>query len=226
MDHKMISLADQVFDEIERKILSGYYKRGEFLTESRLSDELGVSRTPIREAFFRLNQEHLLEISPKGALVLGTTLRDIRDIYEIRLRIEGLASRLAAENITDEGVAELRKVLELQEFFTIKGDSDGIKDMDDQFHRTIYGLCSSPILRYTLEPLHRRIVKYRKASISAKSRAQDSLKEHQLIFDAIRAHRAEDADALTVSHVQNAMNNILHSAQNLEDPGSAPPREF
>ena len=219
MDHKMISLADQVFNEIERKILSGYYKRGELLTESRLSEELGVSRTPIREAFFRLNQEHLLEISPKGALVLGTTRQDIRDIYEIRLRIEGLASRLAAENITDEGIAELRRDLELQEFFTGKGDSDGIKDMDDRFHLTIYSNCASPILRYTLEPLHRRIVKYRKASISAKSRAADSLKEHQQIFEAISAHRPDEAEALTITHVRNAMNHILASA---EGPDEAP----
>ncbi len=209
MDHKMVSLADQVFDEIERKILSGTYQRGEFLTESRLSDELGVSRTPIREAFFRLNQEHLLDISPKGALVLGITRQDIRDIYEIRLRIEGLASRLAAQNITDEGIQELKSALELQEFYTIKRDSDGIKNMDNRFHQTIYRLCSSPILRYTLEPLHRRIVKYRKASISAKSRAEDSLKEHQHIFEAISAHQTDEAERLTVLHIQNAMNNIL-----------------
>ncbi len=217
MDHKMISLADQVFDEIERKILSGYYKRGELLTETRLSEELGVSRTPIREAIFRLNQEHLLEISPKGALVLGITRQDIRDIYEIRLRIEGLASRLAAENITEEGVHELKKVLDLQEFYTEKGDTDEIKNMDNRFHQTIYRLCASPMLLYTLEPLHRRIVKFRKASVSAKSRAEDSLKEHLMILDAISAHRADDAEELTVTHIRNAMNNILQHQALTED---------
>ena len=110
MDHKMVSLADQVFDELEKKILSGAYSRGELLTESRLSDELGVSRTPIREAFFRLSQEHLIDISPKGAYVLGITDEDIRDIYEIRIRIEGLAVRGASSRgrqMTSKAIARL-----------------------------------------------------------------------------------------------------------------------
>ncbi len=209
MDHKMVSLADQVFDELEKKILSGTYSRGELLTEGRLSDEMGVSRTPIREAFFRLSQEHLIDISPKGASVLGITDEDIRDIYEIRIRIEGLASRLAAEKITEEGVTELKKALDLQEFYTQKGDPDGIRNMDDSFHQTIYRLCSSPVLRYTLEPLHRRIIKYRRASISARVRAEHSLQEHQKILDAIAAHDPDAAEELTVRHIRNAMENIV-----------------
>ncbi len=209
MDHKMVSLADQVFDELEKKILAGTYSRGELLTEGRLSDELGVSRTPIREAFFRLSQEHLIDISPKGAYVLGITDEDIRDIYEIRIRIEGLASRLAAEKITDEGVEELRKALDLQEFYTQKGDPDGIRDMDSSFHQTIYRLCSSPVLRYTLEPLHRRIIKYRRASISARTRAEHSLNEHMQILEAIARHDPDAAEELTIRHIRNAMQKLV-----------------
>ena len=216
MDHKMVSLADQVFDELEKKILSGAYARGELLTESRLSDELGVSRTPIREAFFRLSQEHLIDISPKGAYVLGITDEDIRDIYEIRVRIEGLASRLAAEKITEEGVDELRKALDLQEFYTQKGDPDGIRNMDDSFHQTIYRLCSSPVLRYTLEPLHRRIIKYRRASISARTRAEHSLKEHLEILEAIARHDADAAEELTIRHIRNAMHKLA-TGENPDD---------
>ncbi len=209
MDHKMVSLADQVFSDLELKILSGAYPRGELLTEGRLSDELGVSRTPIREAFFRLSQEHLIDVSPKGAYVLGITEQDIRDIYEIRIRIEGLASRMAAEKITEEGIVELHKALDLQEFYTQKGDPDGIRNMDDSFHQAIYRLCDSPVLRYTLEPLHRRIIKYRRASIAARTRAEHSLQEHLQILEAIASHDADAAERLTVKHIQNAMDNIV-----------------
>ena len=66
IEHKTISLADQVFDHLENDILSGKYQRGEILTESKLSTELGVSRTPIREALRRLEQEHIIEESGKG----------------------------------------------------------------------------------------------------------------------------------------------------------------
>ena len=205
----MISLADQVFEQLEKSILNGTYQRNENLTESRLSIELGVSRTPIREAFFRLSQEHLLEITVKGAKVLGVTEQDIEDIYNIRIRIEGMASRLAAERITEEGIEELQRAIDLQEFYTMKGEPEGIKNMDDSFHQAIYRLCGSPALRYTLEPLHRRIVKYRKASFSTQSRAENSLQEHRAIFQAIRNGQADDAERLTIQHIENAKNNIV-----------------
>ena len=93
----MISIADQVFEELERDILSGVYERGEILTEMQAQRELGVSRTPIREALRRLEQEHIIESTSKGARVIGISAQDIADIREIRLRLEGLASRWAAE---------------------------------------------------------------------------------------------------------------------------------
>ena len=89
MEHRMISIADQVFEELERRILSGNYERGEVLTELRLSEELSVSRTPIREALKRLAQERIIELTSKGARVIGITREDIEDICEIRLRLEG-----------------------------------------------------------------------------------------------------------------------------------------
>ena len=87
--HKTISLADQVFDRLEGESLGGKYQPGEILTEARLTEDLGVSRTPVREALRRLEQEHIVELSSKGILVLGVTDKDIGDIYAIRLRILG-----------------------------------------------------------------------------------------------------------------------------------------
>ena len=92
MEHKMISIADQVFEELEHDILSGTYERDEVLTEVKLSERLGVSRTPIREALRRLAQEHIIELTSKGARVIGIDKSDISDICEIRLRLEGLAA--------------------------------------------------------------------------------------------------------------------------------------
>ena len=97
------SLRIRVFNAIENAILDGEYKDGDSLNELRLSKELGVSRTPVREALMQLELEGLVRNIPnKGAVVVGVTEQDTHDIYEIRIRIEGLAARLCAENITDD----------------------------------------------------------------------------------------------------------------------------
>ena len=191
MEHKMISIADQVFEELERDILSGLYERDEVLTEMKLSEQLHVSRTPIREALRRLEQEHIIE-------------------PEIRLRLEGLAARWAAERADEAGIRSLKETLDLQEFYTQKQDPESIKNADSQFHQTIYALCGSHSMQDTLNPLHRKLVKYRRVSVSAKSRAQKSLEEHRAIYEAIAAHDGENAEKLTIAHVQNARDNILN----------------
>ena len=91
MEHRTVSLADQIFAELESNILTGVYSRGDVFTEMNLAEKLGVSRTPIREAIRRLEQEHLVEISTKGIVIVGISQKDILDMYEVRLRIEGLA---------------------------------------------------------------------------------------------------------------------------------------
>ena len=105
-DHRTISIADQIFELLERDILSGKYSRGEVLSELRLSEELGVSRTPVREAIRRLEQENILEDTGRGAVVVGISKEDMQDMYEIRSRIEDMAAARAAKNITDEQLAE------------------------------------------------------------------------------------------------------------------------
>ena len=105
--HKTVSLADQVFEHIERDILSGKYQRGVIITENKLSTELGVSRTPIREALRRLEQEHLIEDSGKGSIVIGISEKDLDDIFLIRKQLECMAASMAAKNHTPEQLAEL-----------------------------------------------------------------------------------------------------------------------
>ena len=209
MDHRNLSLAEQVFERLENEILSGVYQRGELLTEMKLVSDLGVSRTPIREALHRLEQERLIETSQKGFLVLGVTQQDLADIFEIREKIEGVASRLAAEKITDEQLAQLRETLELQEFYVARHDADHIKSYDSQFHKLIYRFSGSSVYYDTLIPLHKKVQKYRKASVENESRAVQSAKEHRVIFEAIAAHDGKKAEQYTIEHIVNAANHIL-----------------
>ncbi len=202
--HKTVSLADQVFEHIEKEILSGKYARGEIITESKLSAELGVSRTPIREALRRLGQEHLIEESGKGSIVIGISEKDLDDIFLIRKQLEALAAKMAAKHHTDEQLLELKETLELQEFYVSKADTEHIKHMDSKFHSILYKLTGSTVFYDTLVPLHNKIQKYRSASLQSGSRAEVSVLEHRKIYEAIAARDEELAFKTSIEHIENA----------------------
>ena len=209
IEHKTISLADQVFEHLETDILSGKYQRGEILTESKLSLELGVSRTPIREALRRLEQEHLIEEAPKGNVVVGISEKDLGDIFMIRIKLEGQAAAMAAENRTDEQLSILREAVEFQEFYLERHDADRIKSMDSRFHQTIYKMCGSAVFYDVLLPLHKKILKYRRASVSNTSRAEASVAEHRAIYEAIAAKDSALAEKLIIEHLNNAYMHMI-----------------
>lgn len=199
---KSISLADQVFEKLENDIIAGIYARGEILTELRLVEQLNVSRTPIREALRRLEQERLIKDTGKGSMVLGITVEDLEDIMDIRLRVEGLAAYYATRNLTPEGAAQLKRIAELQDFYAEKGDIDRLREMDDEFHDTIYELSGRTVLQDTLRPLHRKTQRYRRNSIA--TRRSRSIEEHKAICAAITGGDADLAQKLVCAHIENA----------------------
>ncbi len=209
MEHKTISLADQVFERLETDILSGNFSRGEILTELKLSADLGVSRTPVREALLRLKGEHLIEDTPKGYAVLGITKNDLADIYNIRMKIEGMAAVYAAKNATPELIEELKEALDLQEFYVSKKDAHKIRENDSRFHELIYKASGSTVLFDTLMPLHRKVQKYRKISVQSSPRAASSVVEHRAILEAIIAGDSDKAGLLMIEHVENAWQHIM-----------------
>ena len=209
VEYKTVSLADQVFERLEAEILSGKYQRGEVVTELQLCAELGVSRTPVREALRRLSQEHLIEESPRGTVVLGVVRKDFEDMCAIRLRIEGLAVRGFIDNMSEDSLRQLREAVEFQEFYLHKSDPDHIKAMDSRFHELIYQNCGSAILCDTLSPLHKKVQKFRRLSIEQAGRAETSVREHRAIYEAIAAKDADLAERLMNEHIGNAMQTII-----------------
>lgn len=210
-DLKFVSLADSVFERIEDNILSGLYPKGAVYTESALSEQFGVSRTPIREAIRRLEQENLIRITTKGIEVKGMERQDLADIYEIRSRIEGLAAARCAATATPEILEKLEETLDLQEYYTQKGMWDKIKDTDSLFHEILYNACGSSVYLSVLSNLHRRIQKYRKISVQNPGRAAQAVREHRQLYEALASHDGEKARLLTEVHVANARESILAS---------------
>lgn len=208
-EFRSTSLADQVFSRLENDIILGVYPRGEILTELKLVEQLGVSRTPIREALRRLEQERLIEDSGKGSVVLGITVDDLVDIMNIRQSVEGLASYYATVNITDNGITELTHIMDLQDFYYSKRDYEHLRQIDDNFHDLICALSKRTVISDTLIPLHRKTRRYRKASIENEQRLVHMIEEHRGIFNAIKSGDAKLAETLTAQHIENAKNNML-----------------
>ena len=208
-DYKPTSLADQVFERLENDIIMGTIARGEVLTELKLVELLGVSRTPIREALRRLEQERLIADTGKGSLVLGITEEDLIDIMNIREQVEGLASYYAALNMTPEGLQELTHIVDLQEFYFSKGDTERLRQVDDQFHDTICTLSRRTVITDTLMPLMRKTRRYRRISMSDPHRIVNTQAEHRQIYDAIASGNADLARKLSTEHIANAKNHMI-----------------
>ena len=204
------SLEEEVFLRLEEDILGGVLKKGDALTENSLAARLGASRTPIRGALHRLAEEGLIELVPnKGAVVIGVTAEDLIDIYTIRMRLEGLASAEAAKKISEADKKLLLEAVELSEFYIGKQDAERLKELDSQFHNTIYRASANRLLDKTLSELHRSIRGYRKLSLTVTERLSASVTEHRAIYEAIARGDSEAADRLTSGHVAAALENLL-----------------
>ena len=207
--YKPTSLADQVFDRLENDIIMGNIPRGEVLTELKLVELLGVSRTPIREALRRLEQERLIQDTGKGSLVLGITEDDLLDIMNIREQIEGLASYYATVNMTEEGRQELTHIVDLQGFYYSKGDMERLRQADDMFHDAICQLSRRNVIEDTLVPLLRKTRRFRRISMNDPDRIAHTQAEHRRIYDAMMAGDADLAKQLTTEHITNAKAHMI-----------------
>ena len=203
------SLRGQVFDKIRSDILNGKYKRGEELVESSIGKELGISRTPVREAIRQLELEGLVQLVPnQGAFVTGISEKDVRDIYLIRARLEGLAARMAAKNITPELLDAMEETVVLSEYHAKKEHYEQVCEMDSKFHKLLYKASGSRILEHTLTDFHQYVQRVRMASIMKKRRMEKSNDEHDAILTAIREHDEEKAELVATRHISNTVENL------------------
>jgi len=206
------SLRGRVFNRIRDDILSGKYKEGEELREVAIGDELGVSRTPVREAFRQLELEGLIQIVPnKGAYVTGITVKDVKDIYMIRSKLEGLCAYWATYHITEEQMEELEENIYLSKFHAKKGHSEQIAELDNRFHEVLYEACNSKMLEHQLRDFHDYVLRVRKKTLSQFKRSTESTQEHEMIFEAIKNKQPQEAERLANIHIVNAYKNMVQN---------------
>lgn len=204
------SLRGRVFHKLREDILSGKYEEHEELKEVAIGDEMGVSRTPVREAFRQLELEGLIQIIPnRGAYVTGITEKDVKDIYMMRSQLEGLCARWATEHITAEQLDEMEENVYLAEFHAGKGHLEQLAALDNRFHEIMYEACNSKILEHQLKDLHQYVLRVRKKTLSSASRGPKSNEEHKGICEAIKEKDADLAEKLAHQHMINAYENMV-----------------
>ncbi|HEV8104481.1 MAG TPA: GntR family transcriptional regulator [Gaiellaceae bacterium] len=215
------ALVDRLAATLQARMVSGELVSGTRLRQEALAEEFGVSRTPIREALRKLQASGLVELQPnRGALVRGPSSREIRDAYEVRAELEGLAAELAAERIQHaqvdglhEAQSEFRETL--ARMMRVRSDRAGVvpdeeierwRHANDRFHQLIQDAAANDVLVATLVHLHRsfprdltRIVLGESATLLA-----ENVHEHEGILDAIEHRNAAAARKRMIKHVRHA----------------------
>lgn len=206
------SLRGRVFHKMREDILNGHYKEHEELKEVAISEEMGVSRTPVREALRQLELEGLVQIIPnKGAYVTGITQKDVEDIYMIRSLLEGLCAKWACEHITKEQMDEMEENVYLAKFHAQKGHLEQLAELDNRFHDIMYEACHSKMLEHLLKDFHQYVLRVRKKTLNNANRGLASNGEHEAIMEAIKEKNGAKAEQLANNHMINAYNNMLQN---------------
>jgi len=192
-----------VADAIRERVLAGEFQPGERLAEERLSEELGVSRMPVREALRALAAEGIVTLEPRrGASVTAYDDAQIRELVEVRATLEGLNARLAAARHDPKQIAELRAIVEASAKINEKSDLGEIQRHNERFHAAVEHIAANSVLMGIVRSLRDRT-----ALIFAKqsrARVRQNWDEHAGIMRAIIASDADLAGLLASRHVHNA----------------------
>ncbi len=204
-----LPLRDVVFHTLREAILKGELKPGERLMEIQLSNRLGVSRTPIREAIRMLEQEGLAVTIPrKGAQVAKMTEKDMEDVLQIREALDELAASIACEQISKDELAELRDTMLEFEESTTTGDVQRIAEADVRFHDIIYQATGNPRLVNILNNLREQMYRYRVEYLKDEKSYPVLVQEHRQIIEGLAARNKEMVSAAMKMHVRNQVNAI------------------
>jgi len=202
---KRQKFSDSIYQKILEEIFCRRLKAGTKLKERELAEKLGVSRTPVREAFHKLAKDGVIEMVPfRGALVKKWNDKDLKEVYEIRASLECLAVRLALPNIPGKKLKKIRARLR-----KVKREKDFMKT-DLSLHRLVMNHCGNKKLFSILENLHNLVHTFRVLDAQFPERNRQSQKEHLQIIDALLKKDAQGSINLMAKHIENTENNILN----------------
>jgi DNA-binding GntR family transcriptional regulator len=208
---------DRIASILREEILAGNLKPGKKLVEKELSEKLGVSRTPLREAIRNLEVEGLVESIPqKGSRVKILTRKDIVDVFELRIHLESLATLKSVPNLSDKALNQLQDKQKSIKEATEKCDWREVDSLNKEFHSLLMSGGDNDRLFAMIDQLHQVGSLIRLSTLSIPGRSQKAIEEHEEILKAAFAKDAELASALIRKHLETARNTLLSHIEKME----------
>jgi len=203
-------LSTKVYRILKASIIKGDLKPGEKLLERKIAEQLGVSRTPVREAIQKIAAEGFVKMEPNlGIVVHEFSFKDLKEVLQIRRVLEGLAASVAAEKINPEEISQLQKNIEETNICVIKNDLVTYLEFNAKFHSLIFQFSRNErLIKMSLQlvgPEHR----FKIRALTIPGRLKYYLEEHQKIVEALKRRDAEQAGRLSQKHAENILKNIL-----------------
>jgi len=206
-------LRGRVYRILKNKIIEGELEEGAKITEAEIANQMGVSKTPIREALRRLVIEGFITLHPnKRMTITKISPKDIKEVFQLRKVLNGLAARLVAEKITEDNIVKFNKIIQKMKSFARQNEIIKYSKCADGFHFLMMQLSGNERLEKLNNNLRDQAYRYRIKSLKEKGRIKESLKEHQKILDAFITRNPEESCRLCQEHIDNALNNILQNA--------------
>ncbi len=201
---------ESVAVRLRHLILSRELRPGERLVQSELAEQLGVSRTPIREALHRLESDGLVKLSPnKGASVADLSTSELEDIYSIRIAIEGYGAYLAAQSITNEDLERLEALVRRMRELFEQGDRWQLLEVNRSFYAVLYAIANRPRL-FDLIMKHLDLAElYRRMAFAMDSYYRSAIIDQEELLNALRRHDPEEAERLTQDQLRQTLASLL-----------------
>lgn len=207
-----LPLRDVVFNTLRQAILKGELKPGERLMEIALAERLGVSRTPIREAMRKLELEGLVVMIPRrGAQVANITEKDLNDVLEVRIALENMAIEKACKRMTEEELDKLWQAAREFEHTMAEGNLVRLAEADVAFHEIIYQASDNCRLIQVLNNLREQIYRYRVEYLKEEETRNVLVKEHEELYNAVKARDVERAQEISFEHIENQRKAIIET---------------
>ena len=208
--HKKKSLREEVYQSLRKSILHGKLKGGQRLIEERLADQVGISRTPVREAFHKLERDELVTRLPKGGFAVREfTKGDVEEIFGIRSALESYAAYLATFHIGSDKISILEKKLKESEDALGKGNDDKVVQLHTEFHDVLYKSCKSKKLVEMINTFRDYFYRYRSALLHIENAVRTSNEDHRQMLEAMKKKKPRLAERLVRKHLERGKDLVL-----------------
>lgn len=211
-------LSQKIYKKLKEEISRGSLKPGMKLYASKISDDLNVSITPVREALQRLASDGLLDISPNKAMVVKeVSIETVKAVLQVRGALDGLAAYMSASKINESEKKELEKIVQKMKLVIQKNDISCYCNLDTNFHNLIYEISGNKMIVQMIEYMKSFLYRYRYKSYNIKGRMEKSFQEHCKILESLIENNSKKAEQISKEHMNNTIKIIEENIDSIKN---------